>query len=525
MHLDLTNVDDARWCVVHHTMAIPQSTVAPLRNRNARDFSNMQRLRLVLPDRSSASWIDTVRLSLSSERALQDVSTSKGNTFGVERKLPRFQREDLERGVGSLDTRRQPRGFNVIVLDLQDGNRDNPSENHFAGEQKQRRDPKAMHRRILSLLLCLCITCAASQSTEDQQRFSRFIRVSDSYFTLGNRKFYFTGTNCYYVLTYSVEEDTRQEVLDVFDGMEELGLTVLRMWAFNDGDRWNALQPEPGVYSRRVFRGLDWAVTEAGSRGIKLVMTLTNYFPDYGGMLQYVNWTTGSGDVNDFYSNSECKTLYKRFVRRVLNRRNSLTGVQYKDDPTIMAWELANEARYTSRSGGIAMRNWVREMSRHIKNIDPNHLVTTGSEGFFGEGELSSANPAPFFNEVGVVTELQHRVDEIDYISAHIWPTQWLPEENLRQRRQFAAQWIRAQARLGIALEKPVVFGEFGYQPDGNPRRNFYTTVYNVIYTLASRGRPVAGSNFWMLASPDYPDFGKYSHLVTVCFLLMACLS
>jgi len=377
-------------------------------------------------------------------------------------------------------------------------------------------------QRVLLLLLCLLATCAASESAVDRQRSLEFVQVSDSYFTLGNRKFYFTGTNCYYVLTYSVDEGTRQEVLDVFDGMEELGLTVLRMWAFNDGDRWNALQPEPGVYNRRVFRGFDWAVAEAGRRGIKLVLTLTNYFPDYGGMLQYVNWTTGSGNVNDFYSNSECKTLYKRFVRAVLNRRNSLTGVRYKEDPTIMAWELANEARYTSRPGGGAMRNWVREMSRHIKNIDPNHLVTTGSEGFFGEGELSSANPSAFFDEVGVVTELQHRVRNVDYISAHIWPTQWLPDGNLRQHRRFTAQWIRAQARLGRDLEKPVVFGEFGYQPDGNPRRNLYTTVYNVVHNLASRGRPVAGTNFWMLASPEYPDFGT-SFLRATLLLTLVC--
>jgi endo-1,4-beta-mannosidase len=34
---------------------------------------------------------------------------------------------------------------------------------------------------------------------------------------------------------------------------------------------------------------------------------------------------------------------YKNYVRSIVTRRNSVTGRIYKDDPTIMAWDLANE--------------------------------------------------------------------------------------------------------------------------------------------------------------------------------------
>ena len=40
------------------------------------------------------------------------------------------------------------------------------------------------------------------------------------------------------------------------------------------------------------------------------------------------------------------------FLQTVLNRYNSFTGMHYKDDPTIMAWELMNEPRCTSDSSG-----------------------------------------------------------------------------------------------------------------------------------------------------------------------------
>lgn len=39
-----------------------------------------------------------------------------------------------------------------------------------------------------------------------------------------------------------------------------------------------------------MFRGLDWLVTEAAARGLRLLLVLTNYWKDYGGMRQYVAW-------------------------------------------------------------------------------------------------------------------------------------------------------------------------------------------------------------------------------------------
>ena len=38
-----------------------------------------------------------------------------------------------------------------------------------------------------------------------------------------------------------------------------------------------------------------------------------------------------------------CRDAFKDYVKAILTRRNSITGVLYKDDPTIMAWDLANE--------------------------------------------------------------------------------------------------------------------------------------------------------------------------------------
>lgn len=50
------------------------------------------------------------------------------------------------------------------------------------------------------------------------------------------------------------------------------------------------LQPHPGVFDERVFRSLDWLLAEAAARGLRLLLVLTNYWKDYGGMRQYVEW-------------------------------------------------------------------------------------------------------------------------------------------------------------------------------------------------------------------------------------------
>jgi mannan endo-1,4-beta-mannosidase len=50
------------------------------------------------------------------------------------------------------------------------------------------------------------------------------------------------------------------------------------------------MQRSPGVFDERVFRGLDWLLAQAAARGLRLLLVLTNYWKDYGGMRQYVAW-------------------------------------------------------------------------------------------------------------------------------------------------------------------------------------------------------------------------------------------
>ena len=76
-----------------------------------------------------------------------------------------------------------------------------------------------------------------------------FVRLSadNRRFELDEAPFFFTGCNSYYLMTRAAESSLRQQVLEVLDDAKAAGVRVIRTWAFNDGQEWNALQPAPGL--------------------------------------------------------------------------------------------------------------------------------------------------------------------------------------------------------------------------------------------------------------------------------------
>ncbi|CAN6446632.1 unnamed protein product [Victoria cruziana] len=219
----------------------------------------------------------------------------------------------------------------------------------------------------------------------------------------------------------------RGKVTSAFQQASSHGLTVARTWAFSDGG-YGALQYSPGVYNEQMFRALDFVVSEARRYGIKLILSLANNYDSFGGKKQYVAWARNQGQYlssdDDFFRNSVVKGYYKNHVTRVLTRVNSITGVAYKDDPAIFAWELMNEPRCTSDTSGETVQAWITEMAAHVKSIDRNHLLEAGIEGFYGP---SSPRRWQFNAGVQVGTDFirNNQVPGIDFATVHSYPDIW----------------------------------------------------------------------------------------------------
>jgi mannan endo-1,4-beta-mannosidase len=292
------------------------------------------------------------------------------------------------------------------------------------------------------------------------------VRPQGDRFVVNGAPFYFVGTNAYYMITMSAL-GAPAYADDQLAVAQALGFTVMRVMGFANGPGTGmggaALQPAPGVFNEASFRAFDYVLHKADLAGVRLLIPLTNGNPEFGGVPQYLQWC-GGGSERAFYESPACKTLYKNYITFVLNRVNTYNGRRYKDDPTIFAWELANEPHiqhYGDPSGQV-IRAWVAEIAAHIKAHDPNHMVATGEEGY--DNTTAGYSPVSAYNNQNWLFDgnkglawTQNTADpNIDFGSIHLYPELW----NLTGPQGNA--WIADHIRIARSLGKPLVLGEFG---------------------------------------------------------------
>lgn len=119
---------------------------------------------------------------------------------------------------------------------------------------------------------------------------------------------------------------------------------------------------------------------------------------------------------------------------------------KYNEDPTIIAWNLINEPRCESwlpanKDCNQRVQKWLVEMSKHVKSLDKNHLVTIGSEGFYGDStpKLLQYNPQAWAADMGQDFVLNTDIPDVDFATVHAWPDNWMLSQ---VRQQQGAQGI-----------------------------------------------------------------------------------
>ncbi|KAG6551532.1 hypothetical protein Mapa_006955 [Marchantia paleacea] len=335
-------------------------------------------------------------------------------------------------------------------------------------------------------------------------------RKGTQFFDANGNPFLVHGCNFYWLMYQGADPSSRKMVDDVLDDAQRLGLNVGRTWAFADGG-YRALQLSPGVYDETVFKALDYALVQARKHNLRLVLSLVNNYENYGGKPQYALWGRQYGhDVSNddaFYTHTVLRTWYKNHVKKVLTRVNTISGIAYKDDPTIFAWELMNEPRCETDPSGNTMARWVKEMAAYVKSIDKKHLLEIGLEGFYGPRHGISRRWAYPFNSDNTGTDYirLNKIANIDYATVHSYPDLWLTSWNNPAKLIFLRIWTNIHIRdANKVLKMPILFGEFGksnrvsgYKPV--QRQQFFWTVYNSVYSSIERGGGAVGSMLWQL--------------------------
>ena len=123
------------------------------------------------------------------------------------------------------------------------------------------------------------------------------------------------------------------------------------------------------------FRKVDVLIAEAAKRNLRLMIAFLDFWSYTGGSQQMRAWYGGTDKTGFFFKDERTKADYRAWVHYVVNRRNRLTGVAYKDDPTIMAWELMNEP---NAEPDALRERWIAEMASLVKTIAPKQLLTSG---------------------------------------------------------------------------------------------------------------------------------------------------
>jgi mannan endo-1,4-beta-mannosidase len=369
----------------------------------------------------------------------------------------------------------------------------------------------------LTAALAPSASLAAAQTPHD----SHFVGVRNQNFEVAGQPFRFGGSNCYYL-----HQQSHYMIDSVLDDAAAMSLGVIRAWAFADGPATTMpLQPRPFVYDEAAFDSLDYAVWKAGQVGVRLVLTLVNNWPDYGGMQQYVKWFLNLPDdsygdaVNHdrFYTDARIRKCYQAYVRHVITRRNRYTGLRYRDDPTIMTFELANEPRNRSDKSGATVLGWVREMSAWIKHLAPRQLVAVGDEGFFGDATNSDY---PYSDYEGDHWLQFLRLPHVDYGTFHLYPQGWGEVSTSTVGLDpitWGRTWITRHLAHARKVGKPAVLEEYGLLvdaskdvPDEATRTNGYRQWTNTVERDEG-----AGDQFWLLTSriddgSYYPDYDGY---------------
>ena len=320
---------------------------------------------------------------------------------------------------------------------------------------------------------------------------------------LNGQPYYFASNN-----SYCLFYETQAVANEVLEDASALGLNVMRTWGSCEGEgpMGYSFQPTPGVYDEATFQKMDYIIWKANLCNVRLIIPLVNNWDDnFGGINQYVEWSPTANTHDQFFTDQWCRDAYRAYVNYFLNRVNTLTGVAYKNDPTIMILELANEARCSSDPTGNTLQAWVEEMSAYIKSIDTNHLVSTGSEGWYADNP--DQDPVTW---TGVNYISNNQCPNIDICSYHLFSDQYgLTEPGTTtfiQSHIFDAH---------NTINKPVYLGEFGKKAN-RQALPFQGTEILHDFTTDTEGWFNLGNGFnWpvRVAEPSYNGNGALDYL------------
>ena len=276
------------------------------------------------------------------------------------------------------------------------------------------------------------------------------------------------------------------EIRDTLDTLHRLGARATRTFALSvasPADKGMPVYIEGRRrYNEEAFRELDRVIALCHEYDVRLIIPVIAS-QSFGGIRGVDEFAALSGKTEPgaFWTDETVKSDFRALLEYLVNRRNTVDGLRYKDDPAILAWQLGNEflsyapdRKLDPGTWTPRITAWSLEMAAYLKRIDPNHLVMEAG----GDRKALLASP------------------DIDIMSTHLyeyWNRLFGGPTDLSQAAR--ADWAACRGK------KPLIVDEFGLATVANVR-SLMTTI---------RETGISGGLLWSLRS-HRRDGGFYYH-------------
>src|SRR5262245_49194093 len=300
----------------------------------------------------------------------------------------------------------------------------------------------AMRGRILAGAMLMVGCAAAGSASFAASQPVGFVTRSGATLQLDGKSYRFGGANIEWLglAGYGPADPagphypSNFEIDDALTTAKEMGARAVRSQTMGDSVGCAlCLEPERGVFNRAAFERVDYALRAARNRGIKVIPTIVGDDARAGGSgCVYLRWQgidvpgCSLTNMEPFWTDAGAIADVEAHIKALLEHVNVYTGIAYKDDPTILGWDLLN--------GGGSPTPWTREIAGYIRSLDGNHLI------------LSGANNA--------------RLAAVDACVSFVYPHWSLP-------LSFVQSWIDTCRSAG----KPYIVYEYGWDVTNFPTR------------------------------------------------------
>ena len=334
-------------------------------------------------------------------------------------------------------------------------------------------------------LVVIAAMAISVQSAAQTRHNDEFVERSGTRLTLGGADYRYSGPNIEWlgIEAYGPDDSigprypSNLEIDDALDTAKLMGARVVRSQTMGDSVGCDlCIEPKAGVFNPEAFKSIDYAIKAAHHRGIRLVITLVGDCSncELSGLGEYLLWK-GQRDYKQFFTDPEIIAEFEEHIRTVLNHKNVLTGIAYKDDPTILAWENCNVCGlFVAGTSASSYLPWIDTIGRFIKSIDKRHLYEDDSGFFFFDQKALDAKTPDI-----VTAEYYPHWDALFGAPGH----------------KTTAETFSKDAALVTAKGKVYVACEFGWDVTDWPTREDFQRV---LKTLESDPN-ISGDGYWAL--------------------------